>query len=81
MCGYLNNAADLMSVIADEKPLLGKRLDEVVGWDRPHAPAGCYCEQAMRQHKWGLVSETIHFALVQLESKNSAQAAQQELAT
>jgi hypothetical protein len=25
----------------------------------------CYCEPKSRQHKWGLVLETIHFALVQ----------------
>jgi len=30
---------------------------------RPASPAGCYCEPASRQHKWGLVLETIHYAL------------------
>jgi hypothetical protein len=27
------------------------------------SPAGCYCEPDSRQHKWGLVLETIHYAL------------------
>jgi hypothetical protein len=79
MCGYLSNATDLMSSIENEKPLLGKRLDEVVGWDRPDAPAGCYCDPAMRQHKWGLVLETIHFALWQLETQDHLRAGHQEL--
>ena len=26
-------------------------------WARPASPAGCYCEPASRQHKWGLVLE------------------------
>jgi hypothetical protein len=26
--------------------------------------AGCYCDAASRQHKWGLVLETIHYALL-----------------
>jgi hypothetical protein len=81
MCGYLSNAKDLMSAIDTEKPLLGMRLNEVIGWDHPHAPAGCYCEPAMRQHKWGLVLETIHFALSQIESHNDPQLAMQELPT
>jgi hypothetical protein len=29
--------------------------------------AGCYCEPNSRKHKWGLVLETIHYALVQKE--------------
>jgi hypothetical protein len=29
----------------------------------PASPAGCYCDAASRQHKWGLVLETIHYAL------------------
>jgi hypothetical protein len=27
------------------------------------ASAGCYCEPESRLHKWGLVLETIHYAL------------------
>ncbi len=27
----------------------------------------CYCEAESRAHKWGLVLETIHFALARLE--------------
>jgi len=35
----------------------------VIRWTRPSSPAGCYCEAESRQHKWGLVLETIHYAL------------------
>jgi hypothetical protein len=34
-------------------------------WTRPASPAGCYCEPDSRLHKWGLVLETIHYALAQ----------------
>jgi hypothetical protein len=56
-----------MSAIDNEKPLLGQRLNAVLEWRREPNGAGCYCEPQSRNHKWGLVLETIHYALVQKE--------------
>lgn len=67
MCRYLDNPSQLMDAIDCEKPLNGKRLDAVLSWRREPSSAGCYCEPASRDHKWGLVLETIHYALVQRE--------------
>jgi hypothetical protein len=67
MCKYLEDSERLMAAIALEKPLTGEPLNTVIRWQRAAAPAGCYCEAASREHKWGLVLETIHFALVQRE--------------
>ena len=64
MCRYMNNAEHLMVAIEQEKPLLGQRLSDVLAWQRPFSGAGCYCEPSSRKHKWGLVLETIHYALV-----------------
>jgi hypothetical protein len=63
MCQYLTNAGPLMAAIEREKPMLGQPLHQVLSWPRPANPAGCYCEAASREHKWGLVLETIHYAL------------------
>ena len=63
MCRYISDRDPLMAAIASERPLHGRPLDEVMGWTRPTSPAGCYCEPESRQHKWGLVLETIHYAL------------------
>jgi len=63
MCRYLTDQDELMAAIAQERPLQGRLLDDVVHWARPVSPAGCYCEPDSRQHKWGLVLETIHYAL------------------
>ena len=63
MCGYLDHGAQLMTSIASEKPLMGQRLERVLTWKRPQGFAGCYCQEDSRQHKWGLVLETIHYAL------------------
>lgn len=63
MCQYLANSAPLMEAIGREKPLLGQPLDEVLSWRRPATGAGCYCDPASREHKWGLALETIHYAL------------------
>ena len=65
MCRFMSNAEHLMVAIDHEKPLLGKRLDDVLTWDRPTMAPSCYCEPASRKHKWGLVLETIHYALTQ----------------
>ena len=58
----------LMTAIDREKPLSGERLNAVLSWQRKPSAAGCYCEAASRDHKWGLVLETIHYALAQKES-------------
>ena len=71
MCRYMNNAEHLMVAIEQEKPLLGQKLNDVLAWQRPAMGAGCYCEPGSRKHKWGIVLETIHYALVQRE-KNPA---------
>ncbi|MGD0464416.1 MAG: hypothetical protein ABSB74_18180 [Tepidisphaeraceae bacterium] len=65
MCRYMANAEHLMVAIDHEKPLLGQPLNDVLTWQRPATGAGCSCEAADRKHKWGLVLETIHYALVQ----------------
>jgi hypothetical protein len=68
MCRYLTDAASLMQAIHDERPLLGRPLDDVIGWSRASAPAGCYCEPHSRAYKWGLVLETLHFALARQDA-------------
>jgi hypothetical protein len=64
MCRYIDDRERLMASIARERPLHGRPLDDVMRWTRPVNPAGCYCEPESRQHKWGLVLETIHYALI-----------------
>lgn len=63
MCEYLVQGDSFISKIADERPLLGKPLDDVLTWERQFNPSGCYCALASRQHKWGLVFEVLHYAL------------------
>jgi hypothetical protein len=71
MCRYMSNREHLMVAIEQEKPLGGQPLNNVLTWARPSSGAGCYCEPDSRHHKWGLVLETIHFALAR-EQKTSA---------
>lgn len=67
MCQYILEPQRLTASIAGEKPLQGQRLNAVLSWQREASPAGCYCDSSSRDHKWGLVFETIHYALVQQE--------------
>lgn len=65
MCQYIKRGEDLMEEVAREKPLAGQPLEDVLGWNRAANLSGCYCDAAARDHKWGLVLETIHFKLNQ----------------
>jgi hypothetical protein len=67
MCQYQEDAERLMSAIGHENPLNGERLNAILKWKRESCAAGCFCEASSRAHKWGLVLETIHYALVQRE--------------
>ena len=67
MCQYIENPAGMMGAIEREKPLGGEQLNAVLQWRREPNAAGCYCVASSRDHKWGLVLETIHYALVQKE--------------
>lgn len=63
MCRYIDSRESLMAAIEREKPLAGRPLHEVLSWNRPSCAAGCYCDPEARDHKWGLVLETIQYAL------------------
>jgi hypothetical protein len=69
MCRYISDGQQLTAAIELEKPLLGRPLNEVLTWTRDSASAGCYCDASSRTHKWGLVLETVHYALAQRETK------------
>ena len=64
---YASAGDQLLTDIDREKPLQGRPLNDVLTWSRPASAAGCYCEADSRRHKWGLVLETIHFALADQE--------------
>jgi hypothetical protein len=70
-CEHLKDAAPLMRSIDSEKPLRGRPLNDVLAWQRPFSPSGCYCDADRRAHKWGLVFEVIHYALVQREKERA----------
>ena len=65
MCEYLKDPDAFTRLVAGEKPLLGRPLNDVLAWNRSPNPAACQCDAGSREHKWGLVFEVIHFALTQ----------------
>jgi hypothetical protein len=71
MCEYLNNAQLLEEAIENEKPLLGRPLDDVLAWTRQFSPSGCYCDRLSREHKWGLALEVIHYTLAQHDEQTN----------
>lgn len=75
MCRYLESPEQMMAAIELEKPLLGEPLNRVLEWEPAQSAAGCYCELGDRLHKWRLVLETIHFALVEREADPGSQSA------
>jgi hypothetical protein len=67
MCKFIESPTALMAAIGSENPLNGERLNAVLKWRRDWNAAGCFCEAASREYKWGLVLETIHYTLAQRE--------------
>ena len=65
MCRYRTAAPQLMASITDDKPLVGRPLNDVFSWHRASGGASCYCDADGGRQKWALVLETIHFALAQ----------------
>ncbi len=63
MCEYVREGDTFIDAIDRHAPLLGRPLVDVFAWPRPHLGPGCFCEAEAREHKWGLVLETIHYAL------------------
>ena len=72
MCRYIENPDGVMTAIEQEKPLRGEPLNAILKWRREASVAGCFCETASRSHKWGLVLETIHFALARKETRQES---------
>lgn len=72
MCQYREDPHRLMQAIAADQPLHGQPLDAVLAWRREPSAAGCFCEAASRHHKWGLVLETIHYALAHNQRETEA---------
>ena len=69
MCRYVKDPVSLMQAIEqDVPPVGGRRLDDALTWSPQSSPAGCHCDAASREHKWGLVLETIHYALSRREA-------------
>jgi len=69
MCGYFKDSEQLLSEIGNEKPLLGRNLQEVLKWERQFSPEGCYCNPESRRHKWGIVFEVMHYAVAKYEKQ------------
>jgi len=70
MCEYIRDSDSLLNKIENEKPLLGKPLDDVLNWKYQFSPEGCHCNAESREHKWGLVFEAIHYSLTQQNEQN-----------
>ena len=66
-CAYIDNPSLHMAEIDSYQPLVGMRLEEALAWNPPVSQSGCLCSQAGQNHKWRIVLQTIHFALVNHE--------------
>jgi hypothetical protein len=71
MCEYVREGDAFVAAIERDAPLRGRPLMDVLSWQRPLLAPGCFCEPESRQHKWGLVLETIHYALTRPEGQRA----------
>lgn len=71
MCQYGEDPDAFMVTVQDGMPLAGKPLNDILKWKREYNPSACYCQPSSREHKWGLVLEVLHYAIVQREKVKS----------
>jgi hypothetical protein len=62
-CSYLHNREKYKAGWESPPLIVGRPLDDVLGWDAPIQASGCLCNEADRNHKWRLVLETLHYWL------------------
>ncbi|MDB4912658.1 MAG: Vitamin dependent methionine synthase activation region [Gemmatimonadetes bacterium] len=67
MCRYRATDGAFLQAIGEEKPLAGQPIDDVLTWTRAPVAASCYCDNGSAHHKWGMVLETIHYAVAEQE--------------
>ncbi|MBI4603568.1 MAG: hypothetical protein HY721_16575 [Planctomycetes bacterium] len=63
MCAWLRDPQGLERSLREERPLVGAGLEEALRWSPEACPAGCLCERSMRDHKWTVVYQTLHYAV------------------
>ena len=73
-CSAKSNKDRMERMVTQDRPLIGKRWDEILKWDPTTEPAGCLCTPASRNHKWKIVVQTMHSALLEREKKLNEQA-------
>jgi hypothetical protein len=81
MCQYAKDGDALLATIAEEAPPVGASLIDAMAWPQASSAAGCYCDGPSRRHKWGLVLETIHFALDRRATSATSELIRSEVAT
>ncbi|MEM7393983.1 MAG: hypothetical protein AAF492_16715 [Verrucomicrobiota bacterium] len=71
MCSYLQKGQEQLDIIDGEHHFMGQPLNKIITWQPAVLPAGCYCRQDSRNHKWRNAFQTLHYALVQYEKDTS----------
>ena len=69
MCRYMSNAEHLMVAIDHEKPLIGQPLNDVLVLARARRRGRLLLRAGQPQAQWGLVLETIHYALAAADAQ------------
>ena len=71
MCEYTRRGDAFLANISGEQPLIAQPLNDVLTWERRNTPTGCFCDPNGRKHKWGIVYEVLHYALVNRKNDES----------
>ncbi len=79
MCQYLENPERMMTAIEREKPLARATVECGVVLATRSLRRWLLLRIPSRDHKWGLVLETIHYALVQMELAQDAEPSMKKL--
>lgn len=67
MCAYKSSGEEFIAKLKEAGRISGKSLEKIIRENVPLNPAGCFCTDAMLNHKWKWVASTIHYSIIKAE--------------
>ncbi len=63
-CAFRADEGQWREELQAEQPCLGQPVAAALAWSPTVSPEGCLCTAASRAHKWRIVLQTLHWALM-----------------
>ena len=65
MCAYKSSGEPFLEKLKEDTKFSGNPLEKIIRGRMPENAAGCFCSEAMINHKWKWTAATIHYSILQ----------------